>query len=573
MSWIKRFISIALACCTVAPFACPLSAQALEFDPTGFNDDEIPQSNVLFDPRRIELSSAEISLSGSALSVDDEGNLLVNPSWCQPGERQVDGSASYTWRSCGSDGVDDIDVHLTLDEITVMNPSQDVCDASLLLLAAGFGVYDNPKQGGASLQATALRPDGRGGTRQDIDSRLGASVKVSLRITKAGTDEPATGNFVFSMRGLNGVDAQMPTWSERVDLIEGFSGKIFGAWYSKLSASSDATSLTATGGSEEDYASGFATIANQSNTVFRWTGRGCRQLILDNFAPASIIVNSNGHGRVVHEGVTINSKHAVNWATTAKLSFAPDTCYDYPTVSMNGLAPRKVTRWSNTNTIFDLTFTIDFTPLAYQFRYEPGKAGGGVTMAAQDVVGEDRVIVQECPYAFPGHDFIGWSTDKSGGGNLYLPGQRIGGLGTVDNKTVRLYAIWEPVIVVRVPTVALCTVQADGSVVSPDNWMIENDSVFDVEASIESSGIANGIGVRVLDADGRDCYRIDPDGSVGNSPTKLRIGSKKSAACSWVLGSGSAPWGTVDGGSLQRILPDLQGIGVVGNVTFTFERV
>ena len=572
MSWIKRLILIALACCAVAPFAGPLPARALEFSTTGFDDDEIPQSDILFNPREIELSAAEISLSGTALSTDDEGNLLVNASWCQPGERRVDGSASYTWRSCGNDSTGDIDVHLTLDEITVMNPYQDVRDANILLLASGFGVYDNPKQGGASLQATAVRPDGSGGTRQDTSSRLGASVKVNLRITKAGTNEAATGNFVFSMRGLNGADEQMPAWSERVDLIEGFSGRIFGTWGSKLSASPDATSLTATGGSEEGYTSGFAAIADQHDIAFRWTGRGCRQLILDNFAPANVIVNNNGHGRVVHEGVTVNSKHAINWAATARLSFVPDTCYDYPTVSVNGIPPRKTTGWNNTNTVFDLTFTIEFTPLAYQFRYEPGRAGGGVTMAAQDVVGEDQVVVQECSYAFPGHDFIGWSTDKSGGGNLYLPGQRIGGLGTVNNKTVRLYAIWEPVIVVRVPTVALCTVQADGSVVSPDNWMIENDSVFDVEASIESSGIASGIGVRILDAKGRDCYRIDPDGSVRNSPTKLRIASKTSAACSWVLGSDSTPWGTIDGESLQRILPDLQGVGAVGNVTFMFER-
>lgn len=572
MSWMKRLAIIAFACCTAAPFAVPLSAQALEFVPRGFREYELPKSDVLLDPRTIDLSTAERSLSGTALSTDEEGNLLVSSSWCQPGERTVNGSAKYTWRACGTDGVDDIDIHLTLDEISVMNPYQNVRDASLLLLTAGFGVYDNPKQGGASLQATAIRPDGNGGTRQDAETRLGASVRVGLRITKAGTDEAAAGNFIFSMRGLNGVDEQMPAWSERVDLIAGFSNKIFGTWYSKLSASTDATSLTATGGSEDDYMGGFAGIADQSNIVFRWTGRGIRQLILDNFAPANVIVNNSGHGSVKHAGVAVNSKHAVNWKGSATLLFTPDTCYDYPYVSINGQTPQQLSRCNNSNTVFDLTYGVEFPPLAYRFRYEPGKAGGGVTMAVQDVVGEERVTVPECSYSFPGHDFIGWATNRSGDGTIYLPGQQIGGLGTVKNKTIRLYAIWEPAISVRVPTVALCTVQADGSVISPDNWTIENDSACDVEASIESSGMVSGIGMRILDAEGRDCYRIDPNGSARSPSAKLRIGGGKGTACRWVLGSDPASWGMLDGDDLQRILPDLQGIGVIGNVTFIFER-
>lgn len=572
---LKRFLLAgALIIWFAAAIATPTPAGALPLNKNGFSAKDIKLSNIRYEIDRINLSTAEISVQGSGLTADDSGRLLVAPDSCKPGEQDVDGSAVYTWRSCGTDANNDrIDVHLTLQHITIMNPYPDVQDASLLLLDDGFGVYDRPKQGGASLQAIALRPDENGTLVEDAETRLGVSVEVGLRITKTGTDTPAQGTFLFSMRGLNGVDADMPTWSEQVDLAEGFSDTVFVLPESTLTATQDNTRFTTTGGDEESYAGGFVTTSDPGQTVFRWTGRGCRQLILDNFSPARVILQTNGHGSAMCEGINMESMWPLEWGGDEMFTFAPDDGYDNPRVTVNGQTLGSYPGWSCTNSIIDINLKLEFTPYKYQIRYEFGWGSGTGSMPLQTAYGDQTVTIQDCSFAREGYVFTGWNTNRSGTGVSYHPGQQVINLATRFNRTVYLYAQWEPVITVRVPTEAVCRVQADGTVISPSGWSIENLSEVAVRATtIEASDVVPEIGIALSNAAGQRYFQHEPNGEVTPSNNTLKIKAGANATCTWSLKSSETPWGTLNGKGLQSILNREDRPGTVGDVTFTFER-
>lgn len=560
---------IAAVCLTAA--ITPSPAQALQLIENGFSTSAIERSDIRYEIEHINPSNAEISLQGASLTTDDAGRLMVATEFCQPGEREVKGSAVYTWRSCGTDADDDrIDVHMTLRDITVMNPYSDVRDASILLLGEGFGVYDRPKQGGASLQATVLRPDADGDLTEDPETRLGVSAEVELNITKANTDTPASGRFIFSLRGLNGVDTEMPAWSERIDLVDGFSNPVLALPENTLVAEQENTSYTAGGGDEDSYSGGFATVSDPGKTVFRWTGRGCRQLILDNFSPARVTVKTNGHGSVTCEGSDVASMWPVEWTSEATFSFVPDTGYRIPLFTMNGISLGEASGWTYSNAIMDILLELEFQPYEYQIEYDSASSDATGSIPKQAARGDQTVTIQDCAFAREGYVFSGWNTKRNGGGTAYHPGQQVVNLAVRHNQTIRLYAQWEPVITVRVPTEALCRVQADGTVVPPSEWQIANLSRVAVKATaIEASDAIPGVGIMLSNMVNQPYFQLEPDGVAKPMSNVATLKPEASVAYVWSLRSDTTPWGKLSGEALRRIL---QQEGTAGVVTFAFER-
>ena len=570
---LKRFfiIGFVLTCLSVI---IPSPAQGLQLESNGFLPQSIKYPSIRYEIERIELAAAEISLEGTGLTTDNTGRLLVVPSFCQPGERDIDGSAIYTWRSCGTDANNDrIDVRVSLRNITVVNPYPSVTDASILLFREGFGVYDRPKQGGASLQATALRPNDDGRLVEDSTTRLGASVEVELNVTKTGTDIPAAGTFVFSARGLNGIDTEMPSWSERINLIDGFSDPISVLKDNTLAITDDNTNFTAKEGDEESYRGGFATHSDPESTVFRWTGRGCRQLILDNFSPATVSIKTNNHGTVTCENTVVASRWPIEWKGRARFSFVPDAGYRSPIYSINGRVIGETSQWSYSNATIDIQLELTFQLYEYNIAYDPTSTDVIGSMTRQTALGNQKIVIQECAFTREGYAFAGWNTKRDGSGTTYFPGQSVVNLARSHKQTVYLYAQWEPLIMVRVPTEAICLVQADGTVISPEQWQIENLSKVSVKAtSIEASKTIPGIGIALSSTQNTPYYQLDANGDKKptNNVTTLKPESSKTYI--WSLKSDTTPWGTLSGNGLASILNRQDSPGTVGIVTFTFER-
>lgn len=565
-----RLLAGMAAFCLVAAIS-PSPAHALQLLSDGFSTSSIGRAEIRYEIEGIEPSNAEISLQGNGLTTDDDGRLMVVPALCQPGEHTVEGAAVYIWRSCGTDADGErIDVRLSLRDITVMNPYADVRDASILLLGEGFGVYDRPKQGGASLQTTALRPDAEGRLTEDPETRLGVSAEVELNITKENTDTPARGRFIFSLRGLNGVDTEMPGWSERVELVDGFSDPVLTLPENTLVAEQENTSYTASGGDEESYAAGFVTVSDPSRTVFRWTGRGCRQLILDNFAPACVTVKTNDHGSVTCENLDVPSKWPVEWAGEATFSFIPDTGYRIPLFTMNGAAWGEASSWTYSNAVMDILLELEFQPYEYRITYDPASSDATGNVPQQTAHGDQTIAIQACTFTREGYVFVGWNTRRNGGGTTYHPGQQVVNLAVRHNQTISLYAQWEPVITVRVPTEALCHVQADGTVVPPSEWQITNLSRVAVKATtIEANDVVPDIGIMLSNTANRPYFKLDPDGTAKPTGNVATLKSGASVPYLWSLRSDTTSWGKLNGEGLQRIL--LRD-GTAGTVTFTFER-
>lgn len=571
---LKRCLAIGVAIACFSAIIAPSPAQALPLISKGFLPQNIKRLDVRYEIEHIDPSSAEIALEGTGLTTDDSGHLLVAPQSCQPGERKVNGSAVYLWRSCGTDADGDrIDVRLSIRNITVVNPYPDVTDAHVLLLGEGFGVYDRPKQGGASLQATALRPDKNGNLAEDPATRLGADVEVELNITKTRTDTPASGNFVFSARGLNGIDEDMPAWSEQIELVDGFSDAVSVLSDNTLAITDENTRYTAKEGDEESYRGGFATHADPAKTIFRWKGRGCRQLILDNFSPMNVSVKTNDHGSVICEGAEVTSKWPMEWKGTSKFAFVPDPGYRKPIYSVNGRIMGETVMWSYSNATANILLELTFQLYEYSIAYNPGSIAATGSMPPQAASGNQEIVIQECAFANEGYVFIGWNTRDDGSGDIYLPGQSVVNLASTHKQTVYLYAQWEPLIRVSVPIEATCLVQADGTVISPERWQIKNLSKVSVKtASIEAAETIPGVGIMLSSTQNLPYFQLEANGKEKPTGNVGTLKSGESETYIWSLKSDTTSWGTLSGKSLAAVLTREDRPRTVGAVTFTFER-
>lgn len=160
------------------------------------------------------------------------------------------------------------------------------------------------------------------------------------------------------------------------------------------------------------------------------------------------------------------------------------------------------TSYSDEATVKNLTSTdggtvtlyAQWDPNTYTVTYEPN--------ADDDVTGmpDDTDLTYDAEGTVPddeperkGYDFTGWNTEEDGSGTSYEPGDTIINLTDEDGGTVPVYAQWEVIISVRVPTTVACCIMADGTVVAPSGYAIENLSVVDVKtSSIEGTDVYEG---------------------------------------------------------------------------------
>ena len=131
----------------------------------------------------------------------------------------------------------------------------------------------------------------------------------------------------------------------------------------------------------------------------------------------------------------------------------------------------------------------------YTVTYEPNADGDDVTGMPDDtdLTYDTEGTVPDDEPERRGYDFTGWNTEEDGSGTSYEPGDTIVDLTSEDGGTVPFYAQWEAIISVRVPTTVACCIMADGTVVAPSGYAIENLSVVDVEtSSIEGTDVYEG---------------------------------------------------------------------------------
>lgn len=127
----------------------------------------------------------------------------------------------------------------------------------------------------------------------------------------------------------------------------------------------------------------------------------------------------------------------------------------------------------------------------------------------------------------PGHDgyrFAGWDGDFS----------QVGGDLTVSSRH-------EPIISVRVPALLPCKIMADGSVVVPDNYAIENLSVVPVRATrIETSDMPEDASYELRDGDSVVHSRSSAD--TAGAPLLIDANTNKQLGLNISNVSGDGAW-------------------------------
>lgn len=145
-----------------------------------------------------------------------------------------------------------------------------------------------------------------------------------------------------------------------------------------------------------------------------------------------------------------------------------------------------------------------------------------------------------------GWTFTGWDKDFS----------------RVDRDTV-VTATYEPVISVRVPTVLPCRILADGTVVVPKDYAIENLSVVNVKSTqIKTSGMPSDASY-TLSCDGSTVHTWKGSDS-SSKPIKINQRSKKGVSLSVSPVTGNGGWRAL----AQRATTGEQGLCTI---SYTFE--
>ena len=163
-----------------------------------------------------------------------------------------------------------------------------------------------------------------------------------------------------------------------------------------------------------------------------------------------------------------------------------------------------------------------------------------------------------------GYTFEGWNTAADGSGTTYEAGSQVLNLTSTNGATVTLYAQWEPVICVSVPTVVACVVMYDGEVVVPSGYQIENLSVVDVVTTADGM-VASDVSEDTV----THLSLTDDDSEVFNTTdgtiTSFSIENESSIGLTWSVED-------LDGTLNEDLLTAAtQGAAEVCTVTFTFE--
>lgn len=518
MTAIRQRLMMLCAAIAVACIAMPCatsSAYAAALHRDGF--DAVPPDTVRID-YPLKISNAEFSTTNPGYrvsSVDDIWGLPANVViYGRPVEEGIiDGSFTLLWRDVGTDADDDaIDLKLTVSDVEARTQAP-----NLLLIDDGSFL---------SLDATTASLEGKG-VRMDI----------ACSVAKSGTDTPAEGNLLV---GFTDIDVTNE-WPEQVELVSGFGSDVWVPQTNFLDISDDAARFTATKSDSDTYDSGFVATAKSAGFSIRWQGEGCGTFFLQPFNTAnqSIMATAGKGGSITDPGTTF-----IRWKNNKTYAISPDAHHRIKDVLVDGASIgitseytfMSVTENHTIEAVFEAmpTHTVEFMD------------GFGAVIKTQEVEEGSAAAAPEEPHR-DGWAFIGWDEDFSS---------------ITENLTVT--ALWEPMISVRVPTLVACAIMADGTVIAPTGYAIENLSPVAVTlASAETTNMPNFGSYDLESAPGTIIHSYAAESDIEGET--LVIQANEAAGLTWRIGG-------IRGEKAQNILlAALSGPVRLCGVTFTFK--
>lgn len=494
-------------------------ARAATLDRNGFSN--VPPETVSID-YPLSIADAEFSTTNPTFQktksvIWNKGSNTVVYNSQINANTTLPGSFTLTWRSSGIDhDGDDIDVILTISNVFVGNTIP-----GLIILDDG--------------NATTI--DAVTTTGHNVNVRA----TVSLRLVKSGTSTPANGTSLIAFWDID-VKKDSPMFTEQVVLNSGFGDTVWVPPTNYLNIDATATRFTAVRPDSNTYDTGFVTTGNTAGVLFTWQGNGCgTQLLLPFKANDQPITATAGNGGTIsNPGITY-----VRWKNDMSYAITPNEHHTIKNVTVDGKSIGPISTYTFTHVTSPHSIHATFEEIPrYIVRFEDGFG---------KVISEQKVYQGEGAEAPPNPTndrwtFKGWDKDFS---NI------------TSDTTVT--ATWDPIIVVRVPTLVACKIMPDGSVVEPDGYAIDNLSA--VAVRLESASTANmpSFGSYNLTNTSGETVHSYANGSDA-SGVGLRIDADGSAPLTWSVGN------IVGAEAQDTLYKALRGPTHLCNVNFVFQR-
>ena len=392
----------------------------------------------------------------------------------------------------------------------------------------------------------------------DTDDPLGAVVVTST-----------SAQFSFSWTGPNSGSRLFDSLSHTITAAAGSNGSITdeGETYVGWKNDKSYTATAATGYLIEaltvdtggvSAASGLATYTYTFEMVM------ADHEISVSFEPISYTVAFNANG-----GSGSMGSQAMTYGTSAALTANAFTRTGYTFAGWSTKADGSGTAYADGQSVKNLTTTDGATitlyaqwePIAYTIAFD-GNGGEGAPSSIAATYDVAETVPDDAP-ARSGYAFTGWNTAADGSGTAYAAGDELLNLTSTAGATVTLYAQWEPVICVEVPTLVACIVMPDGEVVAPSGYEISNKSLVAVETEVDGiagSQVADATVTRVSTADGTEVFNT----SAGYLAS-FSIGAEDSIELVWSVDDLDAT------ANAELLAAATAGAAEVCYVTFTFE--
>lgn len=166
----------------------------------------------------------------------------------------------------------------------------------------------------------------------------------------------------------------------------------------------------------------------------------------------------------------------------------------------------------------DITFYAKFTENTYTLQYDPN--GGTGTMNSVKCTYSKTYELQKNQFTNENRKFMGWNTDKNGGGNAYADGAHISKLCADKNGKIILYAQWKKEVSVHaykdgvsIGSIRRVSQQSD---LYANGWVYNNKDYTGI-ASGECGAACSSMAVSYLGVNispGEICYKSDTGSGV-----------------------------------------------------------
>lgn len=341
----RRFLAVvcAIFVAVVALVVGSAVAYAATVDRGGFAG--VPAERVRLD-YPLSIADAEFSategyfkrLSGGPWNATNEWQVVYDgPSR----SGTLPGSFTLTWRGVGVDG-DDSPVDLTIMVSNVYLGSS-VSRATLIDSSNEFSLIMD------SIEPTWTRMD------------------VSVRVTKSGTQTPASGTMLVGFTDIDIGPAASSGWpfvAEQVQLLSGYGSRVWVQPDCTCAISGNGTTFSGMEADPNDsYKSGFVTTASPVGWSIRWQGSGCGTCLLTPFRvhDQKITATHGPGGTITAPGVT-----EMRWKGSKTYTMTPDPGYYVADVLVDGKSVGSVTSYPFNEVTSDHTIHVEFAAITYR---------------------------------------------------------------------------------------------------------------------------------------------------------------------------------------------------------------